>query len=438
MRIRPAIHQVIQAVCWITLLLLTSATGIQAQSDTPALPQISGTLAYIGNDYNVYTFTPASSQNSVQLTTDAAPSHRYIYPTWSDDNRLAYFCCDIQTSSTPVVEIYVSDTPDQSGTLIYNESEEIMTYAYWSPEACVDQPDCRDLAVLIGRATVAGFKVEIFHNTAGDTSAVAHDQVGTGSPFYFSWSPNGSQMLWQRNNRRMDVFSLADMSSRQLNQIPGGFAAPMWSPVDDRLLFGQLNTENLTTDLVVSEDDEITPLVERIGGLVAFNWSPDGKYIAYRILNRQGYGNLIVIDAKTGAEIATSSVDNVVSFFWSPDSQSIAYVTPDIRRSGTFDASYSPQQQNDRLELIWSVLSLTNGTSQRFSVFSPTPEMVYILTYFDQFAQSHRLWSSDSHALVYGEVTLEGEPSVSILDIAGHNAVPFSVASGVLGIWSYQ
>ncbi|MBC8170118.1 MAG: hypothetical protein H7X77_00530, partial [Anaerolineae bacterium] len=124
--------------------------------------------------------------------------------------------------------------------------------------------------------------------------------------------------------------------------------------------------------------------------------------------------------------------------FWSPDSQSIAFITPARRSAGTFDASYTPRLQQPELELTWSLLDLSDGSSQRLASFNPTNEMIYVITYFDQFAQSHRLWSPDSRALVYGEVTAEGDLIISILDIAADRVVPYSIGQGVLGIWSYQ
>ncbi len=67
-------------------------------------------------------------------------------------------------------------------------------------------------------------------------------QVGTGAPFYYSWSPDGQRMVWQRNNRQIDIFDVnANEISRTFDQLPAEFFAPAWSPVDDRVLFGVAN-----------------------------------------------------------------------------------------------------------------------------------------------------------------------------------------------------
>lgn len=411
-------------IIWVMLLLLAGAdVGIRAQT---APSDLAGTIAYLGDDYNVYTFTPALDQISV-LTRDASRRRHYLYPTWAKDGRLAYFCCEVQRSAS--LEVYITDDPTISGELVYMADDEIFTYAAWSPAST-------DLAVLIGRVRGPGFKVELLHQADGVTT---HEMVGTGAPYYFSWSPDGARMLWHRNNQRIDIFDVGQNASvSTLNIIPGNFAVPAWSPLDDRLLLGQLNTERMTTDLVIYDQGESTPLATGINGLIAFNWSPDGQYVAYRVINRSGYGKVVVLDAASGQEIASSSSDTVIAFFWSPDSQSIAFITPARRSARNFDASYAPQLQQREIELTWSLLDLNAGNSRRLVNFNPTNEMLYVLTYFDQFAQSHRFWSPDSRALVYGEIASTGEPTISILDITDNRVVPFSVGQGVLGIWSYQ
>jgi hypothetical protein len=64
--------------------------------------------------------------------------------------------------------------------------------------------------------------------------------------------------------------------------------------------------------------------------------------------------------------------------------------------------------------------------------------MLYLLAYFDQYSQSHQIWSPDSRYLVYGERVDGGGSSVKILDTSAEAPVPFTVADGEIGIWSYQ
>jgi TolB protein len=413
----------------IVCMLLVAIFGF-ASSQPQDIPPFTGAIAYIGGDSNVYTAKVEQGEVlTSQLTNDATIRRHYQFPTWSTDGRLAYFCCDPRFSGRSLVEVYITEDSSLAGKNVYQQQDEVFTYANWSPQNCDQGENCRYLAVLLG-GNREGFKVELIRESGSWTA-------GTGSPFYFSWSPDGEEMLWQRNNQRVDVFSVLDNEiSIELESPPGLFPAPMWSPVDDRLLIGVLNREEFSTRLVTIEGEGETTLVEDIQGVVAFNWSPDGEYIAYRVLNQQGYSALSVINAKTGEQVGSSEGENVIAFFWSPDSSKVAYVIPDLRAADTFDTSLQPVQQNT-VELAWIVLDVVTGDIQRYSNFTPTSDMVYLFSYFDQFAQSHHLWSPDSRFLVYGE-NLNGESVISILDTGDANTVPFSLAEGVIGIWSYQ
>ena len=63
-------------------------------------------------------------------------------------------------------------------------------YAYWSPHDCADRTNCRDLAVLFGSPTSNGLFVELVRDSDEPSSTT----VGTGAPFYFSWSPDGTRI----------------------------------------------------------------------------------------------------------------------------------------------------------------------------------------------------------------------------------------------------
>jgi len=418
------------------VLLLFAASILQAQQSLIELP---GKIAYIGSDYNVYTLT-LHNENIHTLTSDATIRQRYQWPTWARDGRLAYFCCDSTASSSFAIDIWISQDGESSGELAYSGENQVFTYANWSPSRCISDTDCAQLGVLVGQRSFGGFSVELIRTD--EDGEFDNTRMGIGQPFYFSWSPDGQQVLTQRNNRRLDIYDLDSGEFERLSQRPGSIQAPAWSPVDDRLLVGIRNDTTFRTDLVILADSKTTTLREEIPGLISFNWSPDGNYIAFRTVNDNQISPVTVIDSISGEVVAQSNMNNVYAFFWSPDSQLIAMATI-ATPSGSFNArdnvvlaSSAAAQQSP--ELAWAVLDIELDATRRYGAFQPTSDMIYMFNFFDQFAQSHQIWSPDSTHIVFSEINDQGTPTISILDMTRPDTVPFFIAEGYVGIWSYD
>lgn len=406
-----------------------------SQSDSQALSQVPGMLSYIGTDYNVYSYSFSDIQ-SYQLTEDANRLRRYQWPTWSVDGRLAYFCCDLSFASTLDTAAYISPDGQQSGTKVFDGRGETIIYAYWSPRSCADESNCLDLAMLVNNVLDGGLFVEVLRD---EDSGFTSNSIGSGQPFYISWSPNGSQLAFHRNNRNIEVYDVN--SGEVIRTLPqpssGLFQAPAWSPVDDRILFGAANDENSLTNLSIASLSETIQLVPELDGTISFSWSPDGNYIAYRVLRDGQFGSLFVVDAISGEIVSRSSTNGVIAFFWSPNSEKIAYIT--LASSSGFasaavDIAYA-QAQNG---LEWNTLSISNSLNRSYTTFIPTSEMIYLLLYFDQFAQSHRIWSPDSSHIVYTEFGDDQQPVISVLNVTQADTVPFTLENGLLAIWSFQ
>ncbi len=416
-------------LCLLIAGLVQPVTG----QDANLLPDIPGRIAYIGMDYNVYTID-SGEEDHTALTTDAGVSgdtlRYYQLPTWSSDGRLAFFATILERSGAAATEILIATAESSETESVYTGDGQNLTYAYWSPRNCGD--NCRDLAVLLGDSSVNGFVVELIRS--GERSRAI--PIGTGAPFYFSWSADGESMIWHRNNQRIDIFDVGSGEVVEtLEETPGVFAAPGWSPVDDRLLFGAAAGSG-ETDLVIAANGVVTPLASGLTGPVWFAWSPDGSHVAYK----HGDSPLFVVDTATGRTVARAQAQaNIVAFFWSPDSRSIAYVTPFEDTPGSFSAKPNAQQEQPQVpRLRWSVLDVAQGSVRQLSAFTPTQEMIYLLSFFDQFAYSHRVWSPDSRHLIYAEIAPDRHPVISLLDATQAIAVPLIIADGVFGVWSFD
>ncbi|MAS34292.1 MAG: hypothetical protein CL610_09810 [Anaerolineaceae bacterium] len=416
----------------VVFLLLLSPNLILAQ-ETNQRPELPGSIAYVGADFNIYRLDLDTYEHT-QLTDDAGETRRYQWPTWSTDGRLAYFSQYVEDGNLRG-DVHISADGSEPGSVFYS-GPELFNYAYWAPGNCDASEQCRDLAVLFSSASRGMFVELVRDGMEAETNVTAG--LG-GPPFYYSWSPDGARMIWQRNNQRFDIYDAnQDRVIETLEQVPGFILSPAWSPVDDRLLLG-VSSEANTTDLMVIGDDETHSIADGFSGLVSYNWSPDGNLIAYREQTEQGFGILHVVDAFTGDDISRSPTNGVIAFFWSPDSRQIAYLTL-AAAPGSFDVhsnQHLAAQGQQPVGIAWSVLDVSTAEVKQFGAFIPTQETVYLIQYADQFAQSHRIWSPDGTHLLYSEFT-PGGPVVNLLDTSQVGSVPFSIADGVIGIWSFE
>ena len=408
----------------VVLVILFVSLHVLGQSEGT---NVAGRIAYIGTDYNVYVLTPADD-TEVQLTDDATRLRHYLWPTWSTNDKLAFFCCEQVTRANTNTEIFISADGVVDAELVYVGDGQTFTYAAWAPGDCNLGDKCRDLAVLLTGSN--GFDVRLIRSH----ERITNQLLGMGAPFYYSWSPSAERLVLQRNNRRLDVYDVGGAEIESLGQIPGLMQAPDWSPVDDRLLFGRLDSEALATDLVIFTDDEVQIVADDLDGQVSSNWSPDGRYIAYRTVTDQ-FSNVHIFDTQQNELLRESNIGGVIAFFWSPDGEKLALVTFATAPSA-FNISTSAQPQ--RLSLTWWVMDVASGSIARHANFVPTDAMIYILGFFDQFSQSHRVWSPDSSHLLYAEIEQDGTRSINLLDTTRTDTVPFSVANGEIGIWSYR
>jgi TolB protein len=423
---------------WLRFALLLSfglsfvafAGRLQAQETKPYM------LAIVGADGNL-TLYDAAGQNPRAITTDAQDEVRlYHWPTWSTDGRLAYFGVSADAANPYRLGVFVIRDPQQSlvATTAYTALDEVFTYAYWSPGAC-SVGDCRDLALLFTPPSGAGLALRLIRDAGGQFS---HQVAGRAAPFYFSFSPDGSRMIWHRFGSRLEVYEVETQKVVEtLTDVPGQFPAPMWSPVDDQFLMAAQGSELSRSDLIVAQGAARRTLADELEGTVSFAWSPDAKHVAYM----HGAGKVVVIDAQTGQLLAKAPHSNIVAMFWSPQNDQVAYLRLNRDLPG-LQARYRPNGVTagaslQQPTLTWFTLNIATGQATALADFFPSRDMVYYLNFYDQFSRSHRLWSPDGRYLTYGAVDSDGKSRVMIADVTAPGS-PQSVSLGTLGVWSWQ
>jgi TolB protein len=162
---------------------------------------------------------------------------------------------------------------------------------------------------------------------------------------------------------------------------------------------------------------------------VEFAWSPAGDQIAYAIqeeIEEPAFGPIHIFDLKTGQSSRLTDLGfRIRAFFWSPDGQRLGYLTKLSLRDSEW--------------LQWRVYDLTRNEDRGFKAFFPSFQMRFVLGSFNQFAQSHRLWSPDGRYLVYADRDRDLVERIWLIDTQsddGHNTTP--VAEGSMGFWSWE
>jgi hypothetical protein len=87
----------------------------------------------------------------------------------------------------------------------------------------------------------------------------------------------------------------------------------------------------------------------------------------------------------------------------------------------------------------WRVYDLVEEVDRGFAAFNPSYQMRYVISSFNQYAQSHRLWSPDGRYLVYADQDNSRVERVWMVDtFAARGADPILVAKGSMGFWSWK
>src|SRR5919106_491087 len=153
------------------------------------LERKSGLIAYLGADGNMYV-SDQGGGNLTQLTDDAAvpqsqgePALYYQYPTWSrDGSQLAFMGLSSDGDQT-TSKLMVANMDDDSVNEVYASESEHPIYLNWSP-------DNANVSFISTNVSSQNIILQSVPSEGGDRTI-----LDTGSPYYWSWSPDGSVMV---------------------------------------------------------------------------------------------------------------------------------------------------------------------------------------------------------------------------------------------------
>ncbi len=427
-------------------------------------PAATNRIVFVGNDFNIYLADPSSGATT-GLTKDGGNDRVYNYPTWSPDNaRLAFVGYTFENGAPKEGALYTISPTGENLTPLYKTAQNFPFYLYWSPDSRVvgflANKDAQNIALNIARRDEPDSKQEI----------------DFGTPFYWAWSPDSSQLFTHvggtRSNRedaRLGVLPFSGSETkRSLESAPGDFQAPQWSNTGT-ILYSAQDASSQVIALRTALDREPKKLVT-YSGRASFALAPDANQVAYILTDTSAalphLGAMRVVDA-TGENMRVISQEPTIAFLWSPDSSRLAYLTATVGENQsnfdfesplpnfdsrvidsntllattqpeTFFTARNPAQGGElRLQLHWHIWERATNTSHLVASFVPTSSFLSVVPYFDQYANSSTFWSPDSQSLVYTTRETASSGAVYIADATGKTS-PRKIGEGVLAFWSWK
>jgi TolB protein len=340
-------------------------------------------------------------------------THVYRFPTPAPDGR-SIASVEIQHGVASASATLIVHRLDGTQNKVYTESGVVPFYLAWSP-------DSRKIAFLSN--TAGGMQLQ-----GVETSGQAQVKtIALGQPSYFSWAPDSQRLLLHiGGDSPQGTLQIYEWGAEQLQQLPlepGPFQAPIWLPNGEEA-FAVVNQPDGAALATIDASGAITNEFSTVETATVFLPSPDASYVAYLSFDGASAGELRLVRTN-GTDGRIIGAEAVIAFFWAPTGNTLAFLSLE----GDPVPRVALAQQSPRLR--WNVLSLNDGNIRSFDSFEPSAEFMNLLPFFDQYAQSIRLWSRDGNRLLYAS-----NAGVHMLNV--HSGETQRISDGVLGLWLGQ
>jgi TolB protein len=384
-------------------------TGATSAGPAPTVASniagLTGRLAVLDADGHLVTMDPDGSDEI--LLDEVAPGTSQVrQPTWSPDGRSVAWV-HVEVTEAGALSASIATAGDDGTRPSASRTAVVPFYLSWDPTS--------SRIAYLGAPSDTFIELGIVE-VAGRTSVTSLD---AGQPVFFSWGPDGDQLLVHIGAERLDRLGL-DGSTSAVGDRPGTFSVPVWTADGKTLVYSSVDEGGQRLVARNVNADRGRPLVP-YEGLIAFVVSPDGERVAFQVIQPGRILPLSVIDVDGGETVEIVDAP-IASFFWSPDGERLLYLDPD------------PLPDDTGLWFRWGVW---DGTSSFVTPrFAPSRLIsVEYLQFFEQYAQSMRLWSPDSRAFAYPGTSEDGQEGIWIQS-ARPDRAPVLVAEGDFVAWS--
>ena len=360
------------------------------------------------------------------------PGVAYAFPAWSPDgSRLAALAKDADGSAIHVFGIAADGAAALAPAIVFASPDREPFYLYWSPDS--------DRVSFL--TTEPG---ELALRIAPADAAAPATIVRTGAPMYWAWS-SGSGLLVHSGGQGTGAFlgDIADDGTavRPAADPPGAFRAPAVSPDGRHRAFVAPASDGPGRVVVVATDGSDRHEAPVFGDAAfGFGRSGDLAFIGAERADQAAtlpVGPLRLLETTSG-RVRVLLPGTVVGFFWAPDGRTIAALqlaAPGDDKVADAGGGIGPFAATSGFALSLTFVDVASGgVRSRQAVRVADLFVNQVLPYFDQYALSHGIWSSDSATIALPLVDDTDTTGVVVLHADGSAAQ--RVSDGVAAFWS--
>lgn len=384
----------------------------------------AGTVALLSRDGSTISLVDAAGDT---VLVSEAGIGGYGFPVWSPDGKHLATTLVHNTGRAIVIIDSTSQAAGPAANLaIFQSTTAQPFYLSW-------RPDSEMVSFLASEPGGLALRIAPVDASAPLDGSGPHAIIRTGNPFYFDWI--GSDRLLAHIGTGPEAFlgefGLDGEGPGGTLGAPGDFRSPVISR--DGAYVGVVRAGPAGADgsagpasIVLAQRDGVDAASMPVIGPAAMAFDPSGSRLAaigaveaFEGERAIPIGPVRVLEA--GARAPRTLLDgSVVGFWWSPDGATLAAI-----RIAIVDGE-------PEVRLVF--VDVASGDIRAEPPVRPSSVFIeQVLTYFDQYALSHRLWAPDSSSFLLP--VLDADSASRVLAVTPDGEV-LARLDGVMAFWS--
>ena len=361
------------------------------------------------------------------------------FPTWSPDgSKIA----SVRTKGSDIA-VVILDAKDIAKGLpvppapIFDKTGVEPFYLYWSP-------DGNSVSFLATEGTDLALRLAPADGSAPLDGSGPGSVVRSGNPFYYDWLADDRLIahIGTGPDGFLGQVGLDGRTSAPIKGPSADFRPPVVS--HDRKSIAFVRTTNgVQNDVVVTALDGSREASLTVVGPSAIAFDPSGDTLgaigAEDVSTMAAFplGPLKLLDRSGKQRTLLDGL--VVSFWWSPDGKTVAAVrvvqtTPSTSPAPVASGATPAPTPEPTGEVHLVFVDVASGKVLSDPVIRPASTFVNgILSYFDQYSLSHRMWAPDGASFLMPEVD---EAGATFLAVRYADGRPPVALDGAIGFWS--